>query len=121
MADFDETEKKNKSAWDVVKSIAKIVYKLRSFFLSIPVIIGAVVLAMRNTRILPASVGINLLPTGDYQWMVARNVAVLGPMAITAVCLLMMFCSKRVVYPWLISIFSLAIPLLIWVTNVFPA
>ena len=121
MADFDKTEKKNKTAWDVVKGIAKIIYKLRSFFLSIPVIIAAVALAMRNTRILPNSVGINLLPTGDYQWMVARNVAVLGPMAITAVCLLMMFCSRRVVYPWLISIFSLAIPLLIWVTNVFPA
>ena len=120
MADFDKTEK-NKTAWDVVKGIAKIIYKLRSFFLSIPVIIAAVALAMRNTRILPNSVGINLLPTGDYQWMVARNVAVLGPMAITAVCLLMMFCSRRVVYPWLISIFSLVLPWLIYITNVFPA
>jgi len=48
-------------------------------------------------------------------------VAVMGPLALTALCLVMVFCSKRVVYPWLISIFSLVIPIVIWITNVFPA
>ena len=107
--------------FSVLAGIGSMLYKLRSIFLSIPVALVAVMLAVRNMRLLPETVGINLLATGEYQWMVARNIAVLGPMAVTALCLLMVFCSRRVVYPWLISIFSLAIPLVIWVTNVFPA
>ena len=105
----------------VLAGIGNVIYKLRSLLLSIPVILAAISLAIRNTRLLPATVGINLLASGEYQWLVARNIAVLGPIAITALCLLMMFCSRRVIYPWLISIFSLVIPLVIWVTNVFPA
>lgn len=120
----DSTQKNNRRGdgfFSVLAGIGSMLYKLRSILLSIPVIVAAVVLAMRNARLLPASVGINLLASGEYQWMVARNIAVLGPMAVTAACLLMMFCSRRVVYPWLISIFSLAIPIVIWITNVFPA
>lgn len=99
----------------------KWVYLLRSVLLAIPVLVCAGALAMRNMRLLPASVGINLLSSGEYQLMVTRNVAALAPLAVTAVCLLLMFCSKKVLYPWLISVFSLVLPILIWVTNVFPA
>ena len=53
--------------------------------------------------------------------MVEKGIAVMGPLAVTAACLLLMFLSRRVVYPWLVSIFSLALPLLIYITNVFPA
>ena len=107
--------------FSVLAGIGSMLYKLRSIFLSIPVILAAIMLAIRNMRLLPETVGINLLASGEYQWMVARNIAVLGPMAVTALCLLMVFLSRRVVYPWLISVFSLAIPLVIWITNVFPA
>jgi hypothetical protein len=31
-----------------------------------------------------------------------------------------MFLSKKVLYPWLISVFSLALPLVLWLTNIFP-
>ena len=99
----------------------KWVYLLRSVLLSIPVLVCACALAMRNMRLLPASVGINLLSSGEYQLMVTRNVAVLAPLAVTAVCLLLVFCSKKILYPWMISVFSLILPILIWVTNVFPA
>lgn len=105
----------------VFSLIGKWIYRLRSVLLAIPVGIGAGILASRNMRLLPEAVGINLLANGEYQWMVNRNVAVMGPLAITAVCLLLMFCSRKVLYPWLISLFTLALPLLIWVTNVFPA
>lgn len=105
----------------VLAGIGRVLYKLRSIFLSIPVVLAAVSLAIRNMSLLPESVGINLLANGEYQWMVAKSIAVMGPLAVTALCLLMVFCSRRVVYPWLISVFSLAIPLIIWVTNVFPA
>ena len=98
----------------VLSSIWKWIYRLRSIWLSIPVVIVAIKLARENMARLPEKVGIYLLETGEYQWMVARNMAVMGPLAITAVCLLMMFCSRRVVYPWLISIFSLVLPFVIY-------
>ena len=39
----------------------------------------------------------------------------------TALCLLMMFLSRKTIYPWIISIFSLVLPFLLIVTNIFPA
>lgn len=105
----------------VIGAIGSWVYKLRSILLAIPVVIAAVWLALQNMARLPEQVGINLLASGEYQQMVSRSIAVLGPVAVTAVCLLMMFCSRRVVYPWLISVFSLVLPWLIYITNVFPA
>jgi len=96
-------------------------YKLRSVLLAIPVAVVAGALAIRNMQRLPTEVGINILANGEYQWMISRNMAALAPLAVTAVCLLLMFCSKKVLYPWLISLFSLVLPLVIWLTNVFPS
>lgn len=105
----------------VFRQIGKWIYRLRSVLLAIPVAIGAVWLANENMAKLPEQVGINLLESGEYAQMVSRDVAVMGPLAVTAVCLLLMFCSRRVVYPWLISLFSLVLPWLILITNTFPA
>ncbi|MBR4864530.1 MAG: hypothetical protein IKU07_08130 [Oscillospiraceae bacterium] len=97
------------------------VFRLRSVGLAIPVAVAAVGLAVYNEATLPALVGIDLQANGEYAQMIAREIAVLGPLALTALCLLFMFCSRRVVYPWLISIFSLVLPILILITNIFPA
>ncbi|MBQ6839654.1 MAG: hypothetical protein IJO45_03065 [Oscillospiraceae bacterium] len=117
----EKNNRQGRSFFSVLAGIGSMIYKLRSIFLSIPVVLAAIILAMKNASRLPETVGINLLASGEYQWLVARNIAVLGPLAVTILCLLMVFCSRRVVYPWLISIFSLAIPIVIWITNVFPA
>lgn len=115
------TENKEKISFqEVMKIIWKWVYRLRGVILSIPVAICAILLAIYNRDHLPETVGINFQSTGAYAQMVEKNVAILGPLAVTAVCLLMVFCSRRVVYPWIISIFSLALPILIYITNVFP-
>ena len=74
-----------------------------------------------NMAQLPEEVGINLLANGEYEYLVSRGLAVMAPLAVTGVCILMMWMSRRTIYPWIISIFSLVLPLLIWVTNVFPA
>lgn len=97
------------------------IYNLRSIILAVPVVIAAIRLAILNLGRLPETVGIFILSSGEYQWMVDRGIAVMGPLAVTAACLFLMFCSRRVVYPWLISIFSLALPVLIYISNVFPA
>ena len=101
-------------------SLWKWVYKLRSVLLAIPVAVGAVILAIFNQINLPDVVGINIQASGEYAETVSRAVAVFGPLAITAVCLLMVFLSKKVLYPWLISLFSLILPILILITNTFP-
>ena len=95
-------------------------YKLRSLVLSIPVAVVALALAVRNLAHLPAQVGFNMQANGQYQFMVSKGIAVCLPVAITAVCLCMMFLSKKVLYPWLISVFSLVLPVALWFTYLFP-
>lgn len=96
-------------------------YRLRGVLLAIPVGMLAASEAMKNMERLPETVGLILLESGEYQYMVAREVAVMGPLAVTAVCLLLMFCSRKVLYPWLISLLTLVLPTVIWITNIFPA
>lgn len=115
-----DAQQKMRKIWENVRDIAMLAYKLRSVLLSIPVAVAAIALAVRNIAKLPQQVGLNLLANGEYAMTVSRGVAVIGPLAVTAVCLLLMFCSRRVVYPWLISLFSLTLPLLILITNTFP-
>lgn len=110
-----------KKAGEVLALTGRWAYKLRSILLAIPVAVTAGALAIRNLQQLPAEVGINILASGEYQWMVSRSTAAFVPLGVTAVCLALMFCSKKVLYPWLISLFSLALPLVIWLSNALPA
>jgi hypothetical protein len=107
--------------WSVLKMTGSWCYKLRSVLLAIPVAIAAIAQALKNIGRLPSPVGINMLESGEFAILISRGVAVMGPLAITALCLMLMFCSKRVLYPWLISVFSLILPWLLWITNTFPA
>lgn len=111
---------KNKEILEKCKTVMRWVYKLRSVVLAVPVAVGAVLLAIFNNANLPETVGINIQASGEYADTISKSVAVFGPLALTAVCLLMVFCSRKVLYPWLISLFSLVLPLLIYVTNFFP-
>lgn len=95
-------------------------YKLRSLVLSIPVAVVAVALAVRNLAQLPAQIGINMMTNGEYQFLINRGIAVFFPLALTAACLCMMLLSKKMLYPWLISVFSLVLPVAIWFTYLFP-
>ena len=106
--------------WMTLRMIGSYIFKLRSVFMAVPVGVAAVILAMKNMRDLPEQVGIVLLESGAFEVMVPRMVAVFGPMAITALCLLMMFLSKKTLYPWVISIFSLVIPVLLLFINQYP-
>lgn len=105
----------------VLAGIGKWIFHLRGFFMAIPVVLAALYLATQNMARLPAEVGINLLANGQYEYLISRGLAVLVPLVVTGVCLVMVFLSRRTIYPWLISIFSLVLPWLIYITNVFPA
>ena len=110
-----------KKVWNVVYQIGLWVYRLRVILLAIPVIIWALQLARINFELLPDLVGIGLLASGEFMYLVAKEVAVYVPLAVTALCLLMAALSRKTLYPWIISIFSLALPLVVLLTNVFPA
>lgn len=105
----------------VVKKIWNYLCQYRAVIISLPVAIGAIWLAIKNAAGLPNMVGINLLADGDFSMMVPKLVAVLAPIVVTAICIVLTICSKRTLFPWLISVFSLVLPLLIWVTNIYPA
>ena len=105
----------------VIASICKWIFRLRGFFMAIPVAVAALYLAAQNMARLPEEVGINLLANGQYEYLISRGLAVMAPLVVTGVCLVMMWLSRRTIYPWIISIFSLVLPWLIWITNVFPA
>ena len=86
---------------DVLLLIWAFIVKLRKIFLAIPVAWAAVLLALRNLRELPEMVGLDLQIDGTFAIQMNRELAVLGPVAITAFCLLL--------------------PLFIWLINVFPS
>lgn len=100
--------------WNYVK-------KFRKIFLTVPVGVMAVILALGNMFKLPSMVGVGMPISGGYSIQVAREVAVLGPMAITALCILLLFSSKRTLTPFLVSICSLVLPIIILISNTFPA
>lgn len=113
------------AVFEAIGNVFKIIYswcaRLHKLILAVPVVVGAVLLAQKCMEELPDNVGLGLLADGTYSQLISKDLAVMGPLAVTAVCLLLMFCSRRTLYPWLISLFSLALPVLILITNIFPA
>ncbi len=105
----------------IIKLLFVWIYKLRKVFLALPVVIVSIKIAMVNYARLPDMVGLELLSNGEYARMVSREVAVYVPLAVTGICLVLMGISRKTIYPWLISIFTLILPYLIYFTNVYPA
>lgn len=103
----------------VLKTIGIWLYRLRGVFMAIPVALAAWKLADYNMEHLPEMVGWDIQSSGEFAMMIERDVAVYGPLAVTAACLLLMLFSRRAFYPWVISIFTLILPVLILVTNMF--
>lgn len=105
----------------IINFIGVWLFRLRKPVMAAPVVYYALQLANYNREHLPEQVGINLQSTGEFAQMISRDMAVMGPLALTIACLLLMFCSRKAMYSWAISIFTLALPLLILFTNVYPA
>lgn len=119
------TTPKTKSLQDkcsrIITGIFMLCYRLRKFVLAAPVVYVALKLAAYNMEHLPEQVGLNLQSTGEFTMTIARSMAVIGPAGLTGACLLLMLCSRKALYPWAISVFTLALPVLLLVSNVYPA
>ena len=105
----------------ILGKIIMTVYHLRKIFMAAPVAYMALRIAAYNMSHLPEQVGVNLQTTGEFAMQISRYAAVIGPLGITAGCLVMMFFSRKAMYAWAISIFTLALPVMLLVSNMYPA
>lgn len=105
----------------ILGKIIMVLYHLRKVVMAVPVVYVALRLAAYNASHLPELVGLNLQTNGEFAMEIARNLAVLGPLVLTGACLVMMFFSRKAMYAWAISIFTLAVPVLLLVSNIYPA
>ena len=123
--DLEKEKAQSNGEAGMFRIICTWVYKLRSIFLAIPVAFAAVLLALDNLIKLPDTVALCMPVIGGEGFTfqiveLGKMIAVFAPLLITAACLLLMFCSRRVAYPWLISVFSLILPVFIYFASVFP-
>lgn len=123
--DVKESLHSEASLWSKIKRVVGIIvmliYRLRSIFLAIPVVWYALKLASYNGKHLPEDVGIYLQSTGEFALTISRELAVMGPLAVTAACLMLMLTSRKALYPWAVSVFTLILPVLLLVSNLYPA
>ena len=97
------------------------IWQFRKVLFAVPVVYLALYFARLNWNVLPEMVGLNLQTSGEYAKYISKELAVYGPLGVTGGCLAMMFLSRKTVYPWMICMFSMLLPLLILITNIFPA
>ena len=121
---IEEDENLPKTAMQKAKRILSIVvrvmYHLRKIVMAAPVVYFALKLAAYNKEHLPEMVGINLQSNGAYAEMITRSAAVNGPLTVTWACLVLMLLSRKATYPWVISIFTLILPIFLLLTNNYP-
>lgn len=112
------------------KVIGTILFRLRKFFMAAPVILVALRLAQNTKEQLQGAFRFHILDVlasfeaSDLiirEVEISKQVAVAGPLVVTAACLLLMFFSRKTLYPWIISIFSLVIPIFILFSAQLPA
>lgn len=116
-----------------ISTLGSYLFKLRALFMAIPVAVVAVIEAMINMNRLPdtleyATIGLDFDATqtlfGPFVMHVeqmSRETAVIGPLVLTAACLVFTIFSKRTLFPWVISIFTLVVPVLLYLMTQYPA
>ena len=126
-------------AWEAVKRLPDAVGEWELTKLEIPTVFGVAaqkVLARAEEvqpdailcigqaggrkAITPEMVGINLQASGAFADLISRNSAIMWPLAVTGACLVLMFFSKKALFPWAVSIFTLVLPILLLFSNAYP-
>ena len=134
---------KVRPVWNVIKKIFsvidtifrviwKTIYGLRGILISAPVAAAALVVAAWGREKLPevveithvvidrdaedALLGLFVMTTEQ----ITRDVALFVPLVLTGFCLVMTILSKKTLYPWLISVFTLCLPIVMYFLNTYP-
>ena len=117
---FDRLKAMISTSNSVINKIGMLLYHLRKLVMAAPVVYYALKLAAYSRQHLPEQVGLNLQATGEFTQYIGRDVAVMGPLALTGACLFCMFCSRKATFAWTI-VFTLALPILLLLSNLYPA
>ena len=116
----------------VLALIWKYIYMFRGILISVPVAIAAAVVASWGRKNLPEMVEItHVLVDKDADGalfglfvmtteQISRDVAIGVPLLLTAICLVFTILSKRTLYPWLISVLTLCLPIVMYLLNTYP-
>ena len=116
-------DEKKGSALDKAKKVFRIIgmvlFRLRKIFMAIPVVYAALRLAEYCREKLPEMVGLDIQASGEFAHLIEREQAIEGCLVITGACLVLMLFSRRSVYPWIISMFTLILPVLLLMVNYF--
>lgn len=108
-----------KKAAGVTGKVLAFIYRMRKVFLAVLLLAAAVYEAAKNYVELPAQVGFQLTEVGTFTRMYPKEVAVWVPFGMTFACIILMFLSRKCVYPWLIGVLTLALPVLLLFMNQF--
>ena len=106
---------------NICEEVGVYLFHFRKLLLALPVVFASIYLARVNWTQLPDQVGLSLMANGQFAQLLEKEVTDYGPMGVTVICVLLMVCSRRALYPWLISVFTLVLPVLILITNIFPS
>ncbi len=101
--------------------IGRVLFHMRKIFLTLPVLWVAFKVYTYAKEMLPENVGVWLLETGDYQFTLDREASLMSCLAVTAACLVLMFLSRRTILPWIVSLFTLVLPIMLVLTNMYPS
>ena len=104
----------------ILSIVGRVIYHLRKVFMAAPVIYYALKIANYSMEHLPEMVGINLQSNGTYAQMITRSAAVNGSLMLTGACLVLMLFSRKALQPWVVSIFTLIVPIFLILTNIYP-
>ena len=114
----DKVLRKAKAIW---KKAWPWIWQARKILLAIPVVYLMLYFARLNWNVLSDPVGFHLLASGEYAMSISKEMAVYVPLGVTGGCLAMMVLSRKTLYPWVICLFSMLLPILILITNIFPS
>ena len=114
------------------RDLWRYVFWFRSIVLGAPLAGAAILIAMDSAKRLPETVSYTKLTLDPEaadalfdlfvmsQETVSRDIAVLVPLGLTAVCIVLMIFSKRMLYPFMIGLLTLTLPYIIYFFTVYP-
>lgn len=101
--------------------IGRVLFHMRKIFLTLPVVWLAFQVCSYAREHLPDAVGVWLLESGDYAFTLGVDAALTSCLAVTAACLVLMYLSRRTILPWVVSLFTLVLPIALVLTNMYPS
>ena len=114
------------------RDLWRYVFWFRSIVLGAPLGAAAVIIAAQSASRLPETVGYTKLSIDPEavdalfgflvmtQETMSRDMAVMIPLGLTAVCIVLMVFSKRMLYPFMIGLLTLTLPYILYFFTIYP-